>query len=72
MASTSELMRRLRKAGFVLRRHGGRHDLYENSEGRIVTVPRHAGEIPKGTYNAILRDAGLATKKRIRDNQDQG
>lgn len=24
-----------------------------------VTVPNHAGDIPKGTYNSIMKQAGL-------------
>lgn len=59
MPKTSDLVRRLTKAGFVLVRHGSRHDIYENAERRRVVVPRHAREIPNGTYRSILKDAGL-------------
>lgn len=59
MPKTSEVVRRLTKAGFTLVRHGGRHDIYEDAQRRRVVVPRHAKEIPNGTYKSILRDAGL-------------
>jgi predicted RNA binding protein YcfA (HicA-like mRNA interferase family) len=60
MATTSELVRRLTRAGFRLAAHGKKHDVYENfSTGKRVIVWRHAREIPNGTYRAILRDAGL-------------
>ena len=61
MASTRNLIRRLRRAGFLLVRHGANHDIYErssNGDVRRVVVPRHR-EIPTGTYFAILRQAGL-------------
>lgn len=61
MEKTSKLLTRLRRGGFVLVRHGGRHDIYENqSTGRRVTVWRHNRDIPTGTYLKILHDAGLS------------
>jgi predicted RNA binding protein YcfA (HicA-like mRNA interferase family) len=60
VATTSELVRRLVKVGFRLMVRGKRHDIYENARtGRRVVVPRHAKEIPNGTYRAILRDADI-------------
>jgi predicted RNA binding protein YcfA (HicA-like mRNA interferase family) len=59
MEKVSALVRRLKRAGFYLARHGKRHDIYENSAGRRVIVPRHATDLPRGTYLSILRDAGL-------------
>jgi predicted RNA binding protein YcfA (HicA-like mRNA interferase family) len=55
----SALIRRLKRAGFYLVRHGKRHDIYEAPNGRRVVLPRHAVDLPRGTYLAILRDAGL-------------
>jgi len=60
VASTAEVLRRLKKVGFKLVSHGKKHDLYEDPRtGRRITIPRHSKEIPVGTYHAILRDAGL-------------
>jgi predicted RNA binding protein YcfA (HicA-like mRNA interferase family) len=57
---TSKLATRQRRAGFVLVRHGKKHDLYEHPVTRKrVAVWRHARDIPTGTYLGILRDAGL-------------
>ncbi|MHB8420903.1 MAG: type II toxin-antitoxin system HicA family toxin [Myxococcales bacterium] len=64
MAKTSELLARLRRAGFVLERHGKRHDLYfQPQTGKRVVVWRHAKEIPTGTFYSILRDAGLGDEE---------
>jgi len=59
MPKTGDLLRRLQRAGFVLLRHGGSHDIYQHPNGKRVIVPRHGGDVPKGTYRSILRDAGL-------------
>lgn len=60
MPKTGDLLRRLQRAGFILLRHGGSHDIYSHpTTGRRVVVPRHGGDVPKGTYRSILKDAGL-------------
>ena len=60
MPKTGDLLRRLRRAGFVLLRHGDSHDIWENpATKKRVVVPRHNRDIPTGTYFAILGDAGL-------------
>jgi predicted RNA binding protein YcfA (HicA-like mRNA interferase family) len=61
MPKTGDLVRRLRRAGFLLVRHGSNHDIWEHPETRKrVIVPRHSRDIPTGTYFKILRDAGLS------------
>lgn len=56
-----ELLKRLKKAGFVKEREGGKHTLYENKEtGVVIPVPRHRGkEIATGTAERILKLAGI-------------
>jgi predicted RNA binding protein YcfA (HicA-like mRNA interferase family) len=64
MEKTSKLIARLRRAGFVLSRHGKKHDIYEQPRtGKRVTVWRHNRDIPTGTYLKILRDAGLGDEE---------
>ena len=48
-----ELIRRLKKVGFVFERHGGDHDIYRRGT-QIVSVPRHS-EINERLANAILK-----------------
>ena len=52
-----DLIKRLEKAGFVMKRHGGDHDIYirGNDEDQI---PRHR-EIDERLAKAILRRWGL-------------
>ena len=53
-----ELERKFREAGWTLR-HGASHDHAVSPTGQVVAIPRHRGDIPKGTARKILKDAGL-------------
>jgi len=55
-----ELEQKLRKAGWIII-HGRAHDLATNPQkpGVKIPIPRHSGDVPKGTANSILKDAGL-------------
>ena len=51
-----EVVRKVIKAGYVLKRHGkGSHDIYYHPEmKRSVTIPNHPGQtIPIGTIHAM-------------------
>jgi len=55
-----EIIKVLEKKGFVLDRIKGSHYLYYHPEtGRRVTVPFHKKDLPKGTFFAILKQAGI-------------
>ncbi len=57
---TQELLKLLKKNRCELIRNGSRHDIwYSDTTGKQFTVPRHKAEIPTGTLNNILKDAGL-------------
>jgi mRNA interferase HicA len=51
-----DLEKKLRSLGWLLARHGGRHDVWSNGE-RDLVVPRH-NEINEYTAKAILKEAG--------------
>lgn len=55
-----ELLKVLRSDGWKEKNQKGSHLQLEHSikKGK-VTVPVHGGDIPKGTLNAILKQAGL-------------
>lgn len=58
---TSELTKKLSKAGCYIIEHGSRHDKWHSPKtGKDFMVWRHPSkEIPTGTANRIMRDAGL-------------
>jgi predicted RNA binding protein YcfA (HicA-like mRNA interferase family) len=55
-----ELEKKLKKAGWGII-HGKAHDQATNPDkpGIKIPIPRHAGDIPKGTALAILKEAGI-------------
>ena len=55
-----ELEQKLLKAGWVIT-HGKAHDQATNPQkpGIKISLPRHTGDIPRGTVKSIFRDAGL-------------
>ena len=59
--SADEVIRKLRRAGFVFDRQAkGSHEIWWNSKTRVrTTVPHHPGDLPEGTVRAILRQARL-------------
>ena len=63
-----EVIRKLRKAGFVFDRHAkGSHEIWYNPASRRRTVvPNHPGkDIPKGTLRAIIQQSGLTIEEFI-------
>jgi predicted RNA binding protein YcfA (HicA-like mRNA interferase family) len=58
---TSELTKVLTKNGCYCIEHGKEHDKwYSPMTEKYFMLPRHqAKEIPKGTVNRIMKDAGL-------------
>ena len=58
---TSELVKLLKKNGCKFIEHRGEHDFYYSPiTGKEIPVWRHPNkEVPTGTANRILRDAGL-------------
>ena len=54
----SELIRKLKKAGCLLKRHCASHDVWLNPKtGARTTIPRHGSkEIKEKTAKSILKD----------------
>lgn len=56
----------LEKIGFQVVRQKGSHVQMEREDGRLVTIPVHAGKtIGKGLLRKILRDAELTKEEFI-------
>lgn len=54
-----ELIRLLTDHGFVFVRQSGGHAIYKKPGNKIIIVPIHSKDIPKGTLMSILKDAGI-------------
>jgi predicted RNA binding protein YcfA (HicA-like mRNA interferase family) len=61
-----ELIAALEKVGFSIVRQKGSHLRMKHEDGRVVTIPVHAGKvIGKGLLLKILRDADLTKEALI-------
>jgi predicted RNA binding protein YcfA (HicA-like mRNA interferase family) len=54
-----ELIRLVEKEGFVFVRQSGSHAIYRKVGFKQIVIPIHSKDIPTGTLNSILKDAGL-------------
>ena len=54
-----EILSRLQRAGFVIKRQSGSHVILRHPDGRQTYVAMHPGDVPTGTFRAILKQAGL-------------
>jgi predicted RNA binding protein YcfA (HicA-like mRNA interferase family) len=55
-----DLVKVLKKIGFVESRTKGSHLIMKNSDNLLVVIPLHNKEIPTGTLLAIINDSGLS------------
>ena len=56
-----QLIRALQHAGFQIERSQGSHFRLKHPDGRITSVPSHAGEtLGPGLLRAILRDTDIS------------
>ena len=54
------LIKKFEKAGYVIDRQKGSHViLYNNKQGKRLTIPMHVKDLPKGTLLSIIKQAGL-------------
>ena len=61
-----EVLQRLQRAGFEVRRQSGSHVVLRHADGRQTYVSMHAEDVPSGTFRPILKQAGL-TEAAFRD-----
>ena len=58
-----EILVRLQRAGFVVRRQSGSHLVLRHPDGRQTYVALHPTDIPTVTFRAILKQAGLTEEE---------
>jgi predicted RNA binding protein YcfA (HicA-like mRNA interferase family) len=58
--SYRELARKLKRAGYVEIRTSRHSVYYLAARNLTIPVPRHPGDVPKGTLRAIVREMGIS------------
>lgn len=61
--SAKEVLRRLQKTGFKIKRQSGSHIVLRHSDGRQTYVAIHTKDIPTGTFKKILKQSGLTEEE---------
>ena len=54
-----QVLKKLQKIGFVEIRRSGSHVILENQNGKRTYIAIHTKDLPKGTFMAILKQAGI-------------
>jgi predicted RNA binding protein YcfA (HicA-like mRNA interferase family) len=59
MVRARELIRFLLRQGYHKARQTGSHLILEHPTRNTLVIPVHAGDLPKGLFLKILKDAGF-------------
>ena len=54
-----DLVSLLESNGYIFTRQSGCHTTFKKTGSKIIVVPIHSRDIPQGTLEGILKDAGL-------------
>jgi predicted RNA binding protein YcfA (HicA-like mRNA interferase family) len=60
-----EVIRALERAGWEIHRQRGSHITLKKQGSRLIVVPMHARDVPRGTLHGILEDANLSAEEFI-------
>jgi predicted RNA binding protein YcfA (HicA-like mRNA interferase family) len=63
MPTASELLRFLQRKGYRKARQTGSHWILEHAKRPMLVVPFHRGDLPKGLFLRILKDAGFTLEE---------
>jgi predicted RNA binding protein YcfA (HicA-like mRNA interferase family) len=58
-----EVLQRLQRAGFEIRRQSGSPAVLRHADGRQTYVAVHTKDVPTGTFRSILKQAGLTEEE---------
>jgi predicted RNA binding protein YcfA (HicA-like mRNA interferase family) len=59
MPKAKELLQYLERQGYKEVRQSGSHRILVHSHRRMLSVPVHSGDVPRGLFLRILKDAGF-------------
>ncbi len=59
MPKFKELLRFLRSQGYEETRQAGSHIILKHPDRRMLSVPFHSGDMARGLFLRILKDAGF-------------
>ena len=66
MATVRDLLQFLQSEGYQKVRQTGSHIILEHPSKRLLVVPQHRGDVPKGLLIRILKDGGFTFEEFLR------
>jgi predicted RNA binding protein YcfA (HicA-like mRNA interferase family) len=58
-----EVLQRLQRVGFIIRRQSGSHVVLRHPDGRQTYVAMHTKDVPTGTLRSILKQAEMTEEE---------
>ncbi|MEI6081522.1 MAG: type II toxin-antitoxin system HicA family toxin [Verrucomicrobiota bacterium] len=58
-----EVLQRLQRVGFIIRRQSGSHVVLRHPDGRQTYVAMHTKDVPTGTFRSILKQAEMTEEE---------
>lgn len=58
--TAKEVLNKLLKAGFIIKRQSGSHIILRHYDGRQTYVAMHTKDIPEGTFRKILKQSQIS------------
>ncbi|MDR3673889.1 MAG: type II toxin-antitoxin system HicA family toxin [Acidobacteriota bacterium] len=62
MPTAKELLRFLRENGYEETRQKGSHLILKHPTRRMLVLPVHRGDLPRGLFLRVLKDSGFTEK----------
>ena len=72
MPKAKELLRFLRKQGYEATRQKGSHRILTHPARPMLSVPIHSGDVPRGLFLRILKDAGFSEEDFLGGKKEKG
>jgi predicted RNA binding protein YcfA (HicA-like mRNA interferase family) len=72
MPKATELLRFLRKQGYEAIRQKGSHRIFTHPSRPMLVVPIHTGDVPRGLFLRILKDAGFSEEDFLEGKKGKG
>lgn len=63
MPTAKQFLRFLRKHGYAEQRQSGSHLILKHRSRRMLVVPAHKGDLPRGLLLRLLKDAGFSEEE---------
>ena len=60
MPTAKDLLRYLKRQGYQEKRQKGSHRILAHPARPMLSVPIHSGDVPRGLFLRILKDAGFS------------